>query len=730
MSQALSMTAAPAAKSGSIATRISLAGAAAIAVVMIGICALTAQSTAQQARALARQLTADKAEATAVSVDAFDSASRQVTERFYQAFADGFAKEFTLDAATSELSSFGDKLNGNFSAVDKFSATTGGVATVFARKGDDFLRITTSLKKENGDRAMGTLLGAKHPAYAAMVAGQAYTGRAFLFGKHYMTRYQPVKDAAGAVVGILFIGFDLSGLQATLEKMVANDKLFDSGGLVVIDPKKSAADAVFIAHTNPARVGKKVLEAVPGSEATLAALAAAKPDEPVTMGTPLQGQGSDRWAMVHKTQQAGWLVVAEVSDGDVMAQHNRAAWLSVLLFGGAAVVLGLGLAWMVRRWVAQPLTQLGSSLAAVAQGDLTQVVTSARRDEIGQLAAQAEAMRQTLAATIRQVREAAESIQVASSEVASGNTDLSHRTEQTASNLQQTAGAITELASHVRQSADSAAQANQLAASASQVATRGGEVVAQVVTTMDEINTSSKRIADIIGTIDGIAFQTNILALNAAVEAARAGEQGRGFAVVAGEVRSLAQRSAEAAREIKTLIGSSVERVETGARLVQDAGATMGEIVASVQRVTDIIGEISAASAEQSTGINQVNGAVGTLDQMTQQNAALVEESAAAAESLKDQAQRLSGVVSTFRLDGQGRGAAHTAPPSPPAAPVARAPAAKAKAAPAPAAASPASRPATPPRPAEVAQAAIHQARETSKPAAPAAGSNDDWETF
>jgi methyl-accepting chemotaxis protein len=211
-----------------------------------------------------------------------------------------------------------------------------------------------------------------------------------------------------------------------------------------------------------------------------------------------------------------------------------------------------------------------------------------------------------------------------------------------------------QLTSTVSQSADAARQANQLASSAAEVAQRGGSVVAQVVSTMDEINTSSKKIADIIGVIDGIAFQTNILALNAAVEAARAGEQGRGFAVVAGEVRTLAQRSAEAAKEIKALIGTSVDKVETGSRLVQDAGTTMGEIVASVQRVTDIIGEITAASAEQSGGIGQVNTAVTQLDQMTQQNAALVEQSAAAAESLKEQAHKLAGVVATFRLERQG----------------------------------------------------------------------------
>jgi len=250
---------------------------------------------------------------------------------------------------------------------------------------------------------------------------------------------------------------------------------------------------------------------------------------------------------------------------------------------------------------------------------------------------------------MEEVGQCVSGIQTASAEIASGNQDLSSRTEQTASNLQQTASSMEQLTGTVKQSAESASQANQLASSAAAVAERGGSVVSQVVSTMNEINASSKKIADIIGVIDGIAFQTNILALNAAVEAARAGEQGRGFAVVAGEVRSLAQRSAEAAKEIKSLIGSSVDRVEAGSKLVADAGKTMSEIVGSVKRVSDIIGEITAAANEQSQGIGQVNTAVTQLDQMTQQNAALVEQSAAAAESLKDQAHRLSAVVGTLQ---------------------------------------------------------------------------------
>jgi methyl-accepting chemotaxis protein len=316
-----------------------------------------------------------------------------------------------------------------------------------------------------------------------------------------------------------------------------------------------------------------------------------------------------------------------------------------------SLVIGVSLSFYLARSITRPLGRAEAMADSIARMDLTdKALTHYASDETGHLLRSIDTMRSALTHSLHEVRSVVDSISTASTQIASGNQDLSSRTEQTASNLQETASSIEQLTGTVRQSADSASQANQLASSAAQVAERGGEVMSKVVETMEDINSSSKRISDIISVIDGIAFQTNILALNAAVEAARAGEQGRGFAVVASEVRSLAQRSANAAKEIKGLIGMSVDKVEVGTRLVQDAGATMAEIVASVQRVTDIIGEITAAASEQSEGIGQVNSAVGQLDQMTQQNAALVEESAAAAESLKEQSVRLSGVVATFRL--------------------------------------------------------------------------------
>ncbi|MCW5297638.1 HAMP domain-containing protein [Herbaspirillum lusitanum] len=340
----------------------------------------------------------------------------------------------------------------------------------------------------------------------------------------------------------------------------------------------------------------------------------------------------------------------QVASKEVEEEYIEARNLVIALSVIALVFAGL-IAWLVTRSITSPLSRAVKVAETVAAGDLTSQFDASAKDETGQLLRALRAMNDNLLDIVSRVRHGTDTIATASTQIAAGNLDLSSRTEQQASSLEETASSMEELTSTVKQNAENAREANKLAVSASAVAVEGGNVVGKVVHTMESINASSRKIVDIISVIDGIAFQTNILALNAAVEAARAGEQGRGFAVVASEVRTLAQRSAAAAKEIKSLIDDSVEKVDSGSKLVEQAGQTMNEVVSSVRRVTDIVGEITEASREQSEGIEQVNQAVTQMDQVTQQNAALVEEAAAAAQSLQDQATSLSQIVGVFKID-------------------------------------------------------------------------------
>ena len=431
--------------------------------------------------------------------------------------------------------------------------------------------------------------------------------------------------------------------------------------------------------------------------------------------------GDSQKAFIAMAETIGRLAKINTDGADKAYKASQVSYDAARAMVGAglalAVAVAVALGWWITRLITVPVDEAVRATREIANGNLAVSLSVRSRDEIGQLLQGLIEMRDKLAAVVSEVRSNAEGVATASAEIAQGNSDLSGRTESQASALEETAASMEQLGSTVRQNADNARQANQLALNASTVATHGGEVVAQVVDTMRGINDSSRRIADIIGVIDGIAFQTNILALNAAVEAARAGEQGRGFAVVAGEVRSLAQRSADAAKEIKSLITASVERVEQGSQLVDQAGTTMEEVVTAIRRVTDIMGEISAASSEQASGVAQVGEAVTQMDHATQQNAALVEQSAAAAASLNQQAQDLVGAVAVFRLAQQHAAAAHAPVPQRVAAPVARAaapvkkvglstkPAAAVKppAVPAPKPAAPLAAPAAKPKPASTA---------------------------
>ncbi|MFC4931384.1 methyl-accepting chemotaxis protein [Massilia sp. GCM10023247] len=603
----------------------------------------------------------DKELAGVVStIELFNKTVSNEAVGFGRIFRAAFGGAFELDEASTvdiggkpvpTLKHAGQALNLDFSAPDRFSAATGGNATIFAAVGEDFVRISTSVKKENGERAVGTQLDRASPAYAALRAGRVFVGLVTLFGKQYITQYEPVRDGAGRVVGALYVGIDISADMAALKERIRTLKVGETGYFYVLDSAPGKHYGNVLVH--PQREGENLLE-------QRAADGRAFVKEMLEQKTGLlryarqegdQATPREQVAAFAPVKDWNWVVVGATYRDELTAEARALRNRCFVLGLAALLVFAAGLYAFVRRSITRPLAAARDAAVRMADGDLTVRVERRHNDELGLLADAMNGISRNLSAVVGKVRTGAEQIATASNEISSGNLDLCARTERQAGHLASTASSMGELTDTVRQNADHARQANTLAVNASGIAQEGGNMVAQVVDTMESIQQSSRRIADITGVIDGIAFQTNILALNAAVEAARAGEQGRGFAVVASEVRNLAQRSAAAAKEIKTLIAASSTEVEAGSKLVSQAGVTMNEVLASVGRVTSIMADISAASAEQSSGIEHVNRAIGEMDEATQHNAALVEEASAAAQAMQDQAAELARAVRLFRLD-------------------------------------------------------------------------------
>jgi methyl-accepting chemotaxis protein-2 (aspartate sensor receptor) len=646
----------------SLGTRLAIIGLAAL-VLVFGLFALAiSQSSLRTLEANTQSAMHDQEAAMRDMIGLFDGTMRTEADRFLTAFADAAPGPYSVDPAqtvevagkpTPTFKSGDTVLNLNFTVPDKFFARTGGtIATVFARTGDDFVRVTTSLKKENGERAIGTLLDRAHPSYRALMAGEPFRGLAWLFGVPYMSKYEPVRDASGKVIGALYVGVDVRAELKLLKEKIRSHGIGKSGGYFVIDGKPGADQGKVLIDRNTAREGKNLLDAKDaGGQAWVREMIARK-DGTLRHALADADGGAARERLTVFTQYPDWqLLIAGTAyvdelEADLVSARNRFLLLGLAL----GALLAGGLYWMLRRAVSTPLAQVVNVAERVAAGDLTHRLPATRRDEIGQLMRAVNGVGDGLTGIVDKVRASASTIASSTGQIAAGNADLSARTEAQAGNLERTASSIEQLAATVRQNADSAQHAHDMVQSASEAANAGGQTVERLVDTMSGIHATAQKIADITGIIDGIAFQTNILALNAAVEAARAGEQGRGFAVVAGEVRSLAQRSAAAAKEIKELIGRSVEEVQAGNEAARGAGDAMHDIVTRVERIAGLMGEISHASREQSQGIEEVNRAVTSMDEVTQQNAALVEQAAAAAESLRHQAQELRGAVDVFRL--------------------------------------------------------------------------------
>jgi len=615
-----------------------------------------------------RALDSVSSELTSVSntVEMFNKSVSSSAKSFGHIFRNTLPGAFALDPAatvdiagkaTPTLTLDGKPLNLDFSTPDNFTAQTAGNATIFAVDGDDFVRVTTSVKKENGERAVGTLLDRASPAYAVLREGRAYIGLVTLFGKQYITQYEPARDAAGKVVAVLYVGVDITDDMKALKDRIRAIKVGATGYFYVLDATPGKRYGDLLVH--PSQEGTNLLEAKDADGRLFIKEMLEKKQGNIFYDWQNAGESSPRqkFAAYAHVKDWNWIIAGGTYLDEITAAatelRNRFIAFGVVALSLLAVVLYL----LVRASVSRPLAEVRDVARRIAEGDLTARRDSTRLDEIGLMTEAVNAVGAKLSAVVGKVREGAEQIAHASQEISAGNLDLCQRTEEQAISLAGTASSMDQLTATVRQNADNARQANQLAVSASSVAAKGGATVAQVIERMEAISQSSRKISDITGVIDGIAFQTNILALNAAVEAARAGEQGRGFAVVAGEVRNLAQRCAAAAKEIKGLIDASNNEVEAGGMLVAEAGVTMNEVLAGVTRVTDIMAEITAASQEQTAGIEHVNGAVGAMDEATQQNAALVEEASAAAQAMQDQAAELARAVRLFRLDEDGAAA-------------------------------------------------------------------------
>ena len=548
--------------------------------------------------------------------------------------------------ATPVLTSGTTELNLNYAVTDFFTRQTGAIATIFVKKGNDFIRISTSLKKENGDRAVGTPLDHANPAYQALQDNLTYIGNATLFSKQYVTEYLPLHDTTGKTIGALFAGMEFTSAIKQIKDDIRAIKIGQSGYFYVLDSTEGSNYGNLIIH--PIKEGqniyeskdqaghefiKEIMQRKQGFSHT--ELGETEPREKIVAFFPMKHWN---WILVGGLYQDEY-----TSDTDKLTLRYQIIGVILLIFIGSALY------WVMYNKLSIPLKNAITAAKKLASGDLTTYVNVTSVDEIGQLMSAINGIGHGLADVVNNVRESTSLIVQSSQDIAQGNANLSARTETQTSSLEQTTASMQVLTDTVQENSKNAHQANHLVVSASDVAIQGGQIVNQVIDTMTSIKESSTQIVNIISVIDSIAFQTNILALNAAVEAARAGEQGRGFAVVASEVRNLAQRSASAAKEIKTLISDSVTKVDAGNLLAEKTGKTMRDIVSSVEKVTSIMSEIMNASEEQSSGIEQVNLAVAQIDEITHQNAILAEQAAAAATSMNDQAETLVQAVSAFK---------------------------------------------------------------------------------
>lgn len=655
----------------SIGTRLALIVALLQVVVLMGLAFAMAQASTAQLRAATEHELRTQQNSIGDMLSLFDYSLQQQADRFLNILADQYSGRFALSPEqkvevsgrdTPTLKDGLEVINDNTYKLDRYTKQTGTPATIFARAGDDFVRISTSLKNEKGERAMGTLLDRDSKSYASLMADQSYIGLATLFGTSYITKYQPIQDSDGKVIGALFVGVDISAEMAQVQDRIRQMGIGDEGYTMLV---AAAGDQRGEVIAGGPYEGENLLETEAAD--TFATLL----DQPSGEISYDSVHGGERLISYSLYPDWQWVVAGSVSVDEIQAGviAARDRFLAIAL--GLAVALSLTLYWIARRLVTHPMNRVVGLAQALAEGDLSQRIQTRRQDEIGQLVAAMNGIGDGLERIVGQVRSAVAQTESHTRELASGNAELASRTEAQAASLEQTAASTEEINATVRQNAQRAQESD---AQAQRTALAAGEAQATVEATADamqRIVDMAKQISEVVGVIDGIAFQTNLLALNASVEAARAGEHGRGFAVVAQEVRGLAERCAKSAQEIKALIGRTVAEVDSGNLRAAEAGERVTEIVSQIERISTLISEIRLASEEQSHGIEQINVAISQIDETTQSNAALVRESHASTRELGEQSRILADTVALFRLrhgggdsggDGEGFSAQDTTP--------------------------------------------------------------------
>ena len=610
---------------------------------------MTAGLSIYVARVLKDESMANLHRITRMNIDMMDSYGKSLKTNvgtLGSVFSTKFGEPFTVDERTPvrigtqetpRLTNGSRELNLDFATVDDFTRTTGAIATVFVRRGDDLIRITTSLKNDKGERAVGSLLDRAHPAYAKVMDGEEYVGKANLFGRDYMTKYLPIRDAGRKVIGALFVGFDFTdGLKALKDK-IRPAKVGLTGYLYVLDATEGSQYGTLVIH--PEKEGQNLLGAKDASgREFIKEILTAKNG---TIEYPWQSQSDpaprDKIAVFDHYPEWNWIVVtgSYLDEFTALSRHIRYGLIGAVAL---TIVLLMVLTFLfIRRWVTRPLGRALVAAGQLAQCNLAITVKADSDDEVGRLMAAMHHMIERLTQIIGEVRSAADNLSSAAGEVSATAQSLSQSSAQQAASVEETTASMEQMTASIAQNTENAKLTDGMAARAAREAAEGGEVVTRTVEDM-------KTIAGKIGIIDDIAYQTNLLALNAAIEAARAGEHGKGFAVVAAEVRKLAERSQIAAQEIGALAESSVKEAER-------AGTLLSEIVPSIRKTSELVQEIALASSEQSAGVAQINGAMVQLNQATQQNATASEELAATAEELGSQAGQLQQTMTFFRLE-------------------------------------------------------------------------------